>query len=169
VLISQRDVPTPISGCQICTRSGWPIPELPDHPTEGIWGDREQWTNKWLRELVGVSVRSWSTYPYNCMGMVFAARRSAIDPKHVYRILRDDEYRRIGVDELSIGDVVVYELLGTPSHVGIIAEIRRSGPLSTPFVISKWGDILPEFIHPVDQVPDLLGNPTGYFTDRPLV
>ena len=63
---------------------------------------------------------------YNCMGMVFASRRTWIDPEHLEMILEDDEYQRIVSEaELQVGDLVIYRGDNNQvTHVGIIQHDR---------------------------------------------
>lgn len=106
---------------------------------------------------------------YNCVGMVFAARRTCIEPEHVGLILREDGFRRVENEaELEIGDVVVcwtddHQI----SHVGLIANIAvvvtRGHREIT--VLSQWGAD-GEYFHRIDDVNPNLGNPTEFWTDR---
>ena len=106
---------------------------------------------------------------YNCMGMVFASRRTWVDPEHLPMILIDDEYQRVNNrGELQPGDVVVYRNdQGIITHVGIVAEVNPNLEEATweVTVLSQWG-ASGEFFHLDDDVNPLLGNPTEYWTDR---
>jgi hypothetical protein len=49
------------------------------------------------------------TYIYNCHGLTFASRRTAInDPVAVRKILAEDEYIRVPQGDTLPGDVVIY-------------------------------------------------------------
>lgn len=106
---------------------------------------------------------------YNCMGMVFAARRTWIDPALLGIILRGDSYRRVQEEsELAVGDVVVYRNRnGSVSHVGVIFSIGLYGPDGTRkvVVLSQWG-LDGEYFHEIDDVNPHLGEPADYWTDR---
>ncbi len=106
---------------------------------------------------------------YNCMGMMFASRRTAIDPVHLRMILLEDGYRRITDEaELQIGDMVVYrDEAGEVSHVGMVTEVRinLAGAYREVFVLSQWGQY-GEYFHRVDDVGPWLGQPREYWTDR---
>ena len=106
---------------------------------------------------------------YNCMGMIFAARRTCIDPDHLGMILADDGFRRIARDsDLDIGDLVVYrDKNAEVSHVGIVSRIEpyRADNTRNVFVLSQWGRD-GEYIHEVNDVGPFLGDPVEYWTDR---
>lgn len=97
--------------------------------------------------------------------MIFAARRAWIEIDYIYDILREDGYHRINAGFMMEGDLALYKRDGNPTHVGLIITIDRS--LRTPNikVLSKWGKN-PEFIHFIEDVPELLGQPAEYYTDR---
>ena len=106
---------------------------------------------------------------YNCMGMVFASRRTDIDPNHLRMILADDGYHQLThKKDLQRGDIVVYEDHNkTVSHVGIVADIRPnfSDASRVVTVLSQWGGD-GEYFHLVEAVPFQLGQPSEYWTDR---
>ncbi len=106
---------------------------------------------------------------YNCMGMVFAARRTWVDPDQLGNILRGDGYRRIREEsELTVGDIVVYRnRSGSASHVGVITSIGLYGSDGTRqvVVLSQWG-YDGEYFHEIDDVNPRLGEPADYWTDR---
>ena len=106
---------------------------------------------------------------YNCVGMVFASRRTWVEPEHLPMILADDEYRQVNNrGELQPGDVVVYrDDQDEISHVGIVAEVRPDLEEATwvVVVLSQWGAD-GEYFHIDDDVNPRLGRPTEYWTDR---
>ena len=108
---------------------------------------------------------------YNCYGLVFAARRSAVvDEEDVQAILEDDSYRSLPWDPAAwmIGDVVLYRNdTGELSHVGIVAkktEDFTTGNIKV-HVLSAWGES-GEYFHPIDLVPPLLGKPSEVVSQR---
>jgi len=121
-------------------------------------------------ELMGwhgrIELRSLSNYPYNCVGMIFASRREWIEIDYAYDLLREDGYRQIPLDQVMIGDVVLYkDDRGQPSHVGIII-VKHAWNLTTDIkVMSKWGRDS-EFIHFIEDVNPNLGRASEYYTDR---
>ena len=106
---------------------------------------------------------------YNCVGMVFATRRTWIEPELVDQILEEDGYRQVvAKQDLDIGDVVVYRDSGNLiSHVGVIVSLRPQvarGDWEIT-VVSQWGAD-GEYIHEIEDVHTLLGYPTEFWTDR---
>ena len=105
---------------------------------------------------------------YNCMGMIFAARRTWIETDHLRAILEDDEYRPIDRYELQQGDIVVYKNNhNEDSHVAIVFEVKLKLVDATleVVVLSQWGQD-GEYLHKDDDVNPWLGTPTEYWTDR---
>ena len=106
---------------------------------------------------------------YNCMGMVFATRRTWVEPENLRMILEDDGYRKVlNESELQAGDVVVYrDDYGEVSHVGIVTEVRPNLAEATRevFVLSQWGQD-GEYFHRADDVNPQLGKPSEYWTER---
>ena len=121
-----------------------------------------------LKGRLSARVRSLSS-TYNCMGMVFASRRTWIEPEHVAMILQDDGYRPVSdEDELYPGDVVIYrDNRGEVSHVGIVTDIRINLIQASReiTVLSQWGES-GEYLHLVDDVHPGLGQPSEYWTER---
>ncbi len=105
------------------------------------------------------------TAMYNCVGMVFASRRTSIVPKHLPVILQDDGFRKISREEAVEGDVVIYTRNDIPQHVGIIQKLEKDFIASTIWVLSQWGDA-GEYIHPLTPVPELYGAPTEFWSER---
>lgn len=88
---------------------------------------------------------------YNCVGLVFASRRTVIDIAFVRKILSDDDYKSIAVPNAQRGDLVVYEdQNGEPCHIGIIWALDPQ--FGTCTVLSQWGED-GEYFHLIDQVP----------------
>jgi hypothetical protein len=121
----------------------------------------------WTTEVPAARVRSPSAR-YNCMGMVFAARRVWVDITDVTRILEEDGYSRLDDEaSLQIGDLVVYARGGAVSHVALVARVeplaRGGRPLIT--MLSQWGAD-GEYFHPLADVPPLCGAPYQFWTDR---
>jgi hypothetical protein len=87
---------------------------------------------------------------YNCHGLTFASRRTAIgDSGQVQRILNDDAYRKLDLGENpSPGDIAVYREGGDIIHSGVIVGSRDG----IPMVLGKWGDCQ-EVIHAVSYCP----------------
>ena len=104
---------------------------------------------------------------YNCGGLVFGSRRVWIPPDEFLQILQEDGYRAIPPTPLETGDVVVY---GTPpdsvAHVGMVHRTQLASLPTRPepevWVLSKWGEG-GEYVHKIDDVPSLLGEPIQYW------
>ena len=112
-------------------------------------------------------VRSLSSV-YNCMGMVFASRRTWVDPEDLQTILEDDDYRQVDRSELNPGDIVVYRNdRDEVTHVGIVYEVNVNPREVTweVVVLSQWGGD-GEYFHLDEDVHQDLGKPTEYWTDR---
>lgn len=111
---------------------------------------------------------------YNCLGLVFASRRTWVDDATLDRILEDDEYRPVTNEaDLLPGDIAIYREPGTDvfSHIGMITRIDPS-PMDTTekivWVLSQFGSG-GEWIHPVDQVPPEAGKISEYCTERKMI
>ena len=120
-----------------------------------------------LEKHPNVKVRSLSA-EYNCVGMVFAARRTAIDPKHVVQILQEDGYKQVHHEsDLTVGDVVVYKNGNEIGHVGIIAWISTAiePPTRDITVLSQWG-LHGEYFHDIDDIDADYGDQKEFWTDR---
>src|SRR6476619_3349116 len=69
--------------------------------------DRRNAIYKHLREThPNAEIRSVSQC-YNCMGMVFASRRTAIDIDQIQLILDEDKFSKLAkIDDAKVGDIV---------------------------------------------------------------
>lgn len=110
------------------------------------------------------------TAMYNCVGVVFASRRTHVDCEHLDMILQDDGYRLISQKSAIEGDVVVYRKDGIPLHVGIIYELQdlsfaRDGSQIELWVLSQWGQD-GEYIHKLREVSTLYGDQLEFWTER---
>jgi hypothetical protein len=157
------DNPTPSDDKAIRTRSGWIIPQSPGESELSV-ETMEGWAKYFLKKFP-IKLRSLSRYPYNCVGMVFTSRRAWIDIEHIDQILKTDGYRQIQRNGVLIGDVVVYKFNNKAAHVGSICTTQLIGNTLNIDVLSKWGDG-PEFIHPIDRIPELYGVASEFYTDR---
>ena len=106
---------------------------------------------------------------YNCVGHIFAARRTHVSSEHLPTILEKDGYSRIDdVQKLWVGDVVVYENAeGETTHVGQVVEIQpnlHDGSRNV-VILSKWGTY-GEYMHEVSDVPSMLGTPKTFWSER---
>lgn len=79
---------------------------------------------------------------YNCHGLTFASRRTRIyESQDIMRILVEDNYKEISIENVLAGDIVVYYNNGDPTHSGNVVEVPISGEKrhSNIKVLSKWG------------------------------
>ncbi len=102
-------------------------------------------------------VRTGPSALYNCHGMTFASRRTAIHSEvAVELILQDDGYREIRQSNALPGDVVLYyEQSGrnrSLTHSGVIVGVERIGSIITLRVVSKWGSG-GEYVHDLSVHP----------------
>ncbi len=156
------------AGIQLSTRKNTPIPnERRRQKAPAVMQAAEKIV---LGAHSSARVRSLSSM-YNCMGMVFASRRTWIDPEHLEAILEDDEYERVNNEnEIEPGDVIVYrDDNDEVSHVGIVARVLTGLSLDEApvrlCVLSQWGAD-GEYFHLADDVNPRLGRPVEYWTDR---
>jgi hypothetical protein len=88
------------------------------------------------------------------MGMVFAARRTAIEPEQFDFIVEEDEYRLLKPGEQRMpGDVVAYRHGTEVVHVAKIVRIEVTPHGAGLTVVSKWGR-LGEYIHAAEDLPE---------------
>ncbi len=111
------------------------------------------------------------TNTYNCVGFVFASRRTWIDPEHLPMILQEDEYKRVlTIEETQPGDLVIYRNDARDIvHIGVILEVRPvlERAAREIRVLSKWGGD-GEYIHAPEDVHYELGQPSEYWTERKI-
>lgn len=152
---------------KLSTRIGSHIPnEIREeqHPARlrvAINENQKYHPNTKLRSATGV---------YNCIGLIFASRRTWIEPEHIEMILKEDGYKRLqGEEEVKIGDIIIYreEYSNAVTHIGevihIDVNIREASRIFT--VLSQWG-ATGEYLHIIDDVPEPYGLPKEYWTDR---
>ena len=116
---------------------------------------------------------------YNCFGLVWASRRTAIyDEPSITLILREDGLRILAEAECpQLGDLALYSFgtSGGTLHVGIVVQLGSVHPGSVggtlgdlPMVLSKWDDGSGETIHSARDVPwPDNAYVLTYMTDRP--
>jgi hypothetical protein len=97
--------------------------------------------------------------------MVFANRRTFIEPEEIPTILQDDEYIEVGRDaDIMPGDIVVYKNPVTDDiiHVGVVQAAEVMFEMKKIRVLSQFGRD-GEYIHDVHDVPDVYGRPVLKF------
>jgi hypothetical protein len=124
----------------------------------------------WTRQFPNIKTRSLSA-TYNCVGLVFGARRTCIDPDQIKMILEDDAYRKLSSDgEVKVGDIVIYIKDNEYEHIGIVIEVIPDILTATHkvTVLSQWGQD-GEYIHSVEDVPEQFGRTWEFWTERKLI
>lgn len=118
--------------------------------------------------------RKEATGVYNCFGLLFASRRTAIyDDEEVTRALTEDGYRQVSLSEVRAGDIALYREADrkTLLHGGLVVRldgIFDTAASSVPIVLSKWNDTCGEDEHHFRDVPWTDGTWTvEFWTDRP--
>lgn len=111
--------------------------------------------------------RRRGTRKYNCHGLTFANRRTWIaNPDDIFIILKDDEYRKISLNKVVTGDIIVYykENRIEISHTGIVISVGTFNDMPVPFILSKWA-YCGEFIHRYTDCP-YFKKKIEFWTDR---
>jgi hypothetical protein len=121
-----------------------------------------------IKEHPEIQLRSLSSL-YNCVGMVFAARRTSIDTNQLDLICRDDGYT--AVDVPMVGDLVVYRKRPECeiAHIGQVVAVEPNVQTASQSVtvLSKWGKG-GEYLHDVADVPEAYGSQWFFWTERRL-
>lgn len=132
------------------TREGTPIrnvvaPEPGEQAHRKYAALRKKFGQRWIN-------RKGACGGYNCHGMVFATRRTAIyDDDQVRRVLKDDGYREISENEVRPGDIVLYRerSMGLLHAAVVLRKQLGNGQLFAWFALSKWDDVCGEDEHNV--------------------
>jgi hypothetical protein len=108
---------------------------------------------------------------YNCLGLVFAARRTNVATEHVKWILQHDDYQKLSGRVLpQRGDVVLYaQEDNIVTHVGVVHDVKSSSRNSEDWevwVLSKWGTHGAEYVHLADDIPSLYGTAIEYWRHK---
>ena len=122
----------------IQTREGWEIPNSQSFETT-LWDEGQLQDHR--RRHAHAVFRTGAIPVYNCHGLIFAARRTAVwQTPAIRKVIADDRYERVNRNEVHPGDVILYVSAedGDIEHSGIIIE-PPSEPLFVPKVWSKWG------------------------------
>lgn len=117
-----------------------------------------------------------ATGGYNCVGLVWASRRTGIfDEDQIQLVFGDDGFRLVDIssERLFPGDLVAYWTSSPPRHfihVGLIMEFRSIAGLpgqSVPWVLSKMDATSGEVAHGLRDVDFGLEFVVEYWTERP--
>lgn len=97
----------------------------------------------------GVVFRINESGYYNCHGLTFAARRTAIpDPQEVAKIIREDGYKAVLRSDVVVGDIALYMSKDDIEHSATVVAVENLHVR----VLSKWG-MGPEVVHWLHQGP----------------
>jgi hypothetical protein len=164
-----RGVGTPPKGIILQTRAGHNVANSQSCEPDATIAPRY---DKLRRKHFAWVSRKPACGVYNCFGLVWASRRTAIYEESDISLLKEDDgYRKLKIDEEpQVGDIVCYLLHpGNTLHAAIIVELRSLGTSTVPWVLSKWGSVFGEDLHTFLDVPeDLEGCTIEFWTDRPL-
>ena len=110
---------------------------------------------------------------YNCMGLIFASRRTTIPSfDQLKQILSDDEYEPVNEHrDVKIGDIVIYFDENTePTHIGYVIRIDINIDLATfEFkILSKWG-YDGEYLHDIDDIPESYGKDYKFYSESKII
>jgi hypothetical protein len=116
----------------------------------------------------GITLRSLSA-TYNCLGLVFASRRTCIDAEHTEWIMSDDEYQVVQErKDVERGDLVIYRNKKSEvTHVAVVWDKCldvETGKWSF-YCLSQWGSD-GEYFHAEDEVPVWLGTCSEFRSER---
>ncbi|MDX1984553.1 MAG: hypothetical protein SFV51_30055 [Bryobacteraceae bacterium] len=105
---------------------------------------------------------------YNCVGMVFANRRTCIDADHVPMILKDDGYVEVlDLEKVVAGDVIVYEDPQTCEvlHVGRVVSNQKIFSERQIRILSQFGRD-GEYFHDHTDIPQVYGKHFKFYSER---
>jgi len=141
--------------------------QVPPRPPEAMQAAREGISHR----HPGLRVRSLDS-TYNCVGMVFANRRTWIEPDELPLIFADDGYKRLTrMEDAVAGDIAVYrDSAGEITHVGVIIETRSDLAELTARgvrfqILSQWGRD-GEYLHDAEDVDARLGRLSEIWSER---
>ena len=150
------------------TRQGNKIPNRQRHEASPV--QLRAWTKLIEDQCRRAQLRS-SVCIYNCVGMVFASRRTWIDIDHIRWIFLEDGYHSFSeLGNSKPGDLVLYKdtLTKEDVHVGMIIGdklLLEGSSQSETWVISQFGKH-GEWIHPLEHVPPNYKGGIELWTDR---
>lgn len=160
-------IPGEERGIPLVTRTGRHIPNRRRHQ---ISAEIMKYAVAIIKEICPEArLRSLDT-TYNCVGLIFASRRTNVDTDELSWILSDDDYKEVSEDQVEVGDLIMYrpDHGQTANHVGIIVEIMPNiAAAQRNFrVLSQWGSN-GEYLHEAADVPtNWYGKHLNYFTQR---
>jgi hypothetical protein len=152
----------------------------PIENAQSVGPDYQTWQTyrKHLNDHPGWERRKDPSGVYNCAGLVWAARRTAIYDDWE-KILADDGYKQIVEKDVRVGDLVLYmDRQSKPRllHVGVVLRmyqavvgVARASSVEVPYVLSKWANGFGEVVHHFNDIPQTLTELKAkieFWTDR---
>jgi hypothetical protein len=140
---------------RIDTRKG---KEIRNEPAQRMLPTVVENKDRALRKRFPDAIRAVQRQPangiYNCHGLTFLVRRAWLtEDAELDKVIADDGYADVALNQLMPGDVVVYYGdSGGISHTGIVIRIDDMNGITVPWVLSKWGDG-GEYLHPFNYCP----------------
>ena len=116
---------------------------------------------------------------YNCLGLLWASRRTCLFDdleNQIAMVFEDDGYRVLDSsrEEVVRGDLVAYWTQTADRriflHAGLVVEVQRATPglaITNPLVLSKFDSTSGEFIHSYRDVEFPFEYSIEFWTDRP--
>lgn len=158
--------PRDVTSIPLATKKGTLIPNSRrwEKPPQALKVSEDQW-----RALCPPArLRSLSA-TYNCVGLVFASRRTWVETDSLALILDEDGFHRVDEEKaVEPGDVAVYRnSSGEITHLGVVLE-KQPDVGSGRFrfkLLSKWG-AGGEYIHYSHDVPEILGGLAEFVSER---
>lgn len=164
--IIQPGTPQDRASIPLATRLGTHIPNerRREMPPDTLRAAAEIWAH----ERPEARFRSISS-TYNCVGLVFASRRTWVDPEYLPMILREDGYSEVLTrEQVRAGDVIIYhDDEGEIVHTAIVLSIEPEVVTATWRItaLSKWGGG-GEYMHAPEYVPRVYGRPSEFWSER---
>lgn len=123
------------------------------------------WNEEIKKTYPRVTPRTDMSALYNCHGLTFACRRTRIEETNdVLRILLDDHWAEVDLQDVLPGDIVVYfSEEGEANHSGLVVTYDQDSKL--PMICSKW-NLGGEYIHAISDCPDIYGPVKKFYRCR---
>lgn len=92
-----------------------------------------------------VQIRTNKSKLYNCHGLTFAGKRTAVEKEtQVNEFITDDLYGVVNRQDVLAGDIILYYDGNEIIHSGVVVE--KPNEMKACKVLSKWGDAM-EAVH----------------------
>jgi len=143
-------LPGETSSIALETSKGKPVENV-QHAT--ILPQDRHWDDVFAKKHLSAKPRAQMTGRYNCHGLTFGSRRTRIySHLEVIKIIHDDGYKMIDMQNVIEGDFILYCEEGEYIHSGIVITRPSQEDMWNPLVLSKWGSGR-EYIHRANDCP----------------